>query len=104
MAVHVRLEGELPRGARTDLSVEGTIETSRVDDALFVARPAFSQANSSHALFKLEDGSDSAARVNVRIGRVSANGAEILEGLEQGDRVIVSDMSRWDQFDRIQLD
>jgi multidrug efflux pump subunit AcrA (membrane-fusion protein) len=104
VAVHVRLEGELPRGARSDLSVEGTIETSRVDDVLHVARPAFSQPDSSHAIFVVTDGGASAARVNVRIGRVSANAAEIVEGLEQGDRVIVSDMSRWDAFDRIELD
>ncbi len=104
VAVHVRFEGELPRGARPDLSVEGTIETSRVDDTLFVGRPAFSRADSSHALFKLTSGGDSAVRVNVRIGRVSADAAEILEGIEEGARVIVSDMSRWDAFDRIELD
>jgi HlyD family secretion protein len=101
--VHVRLLGELPRGARSDLSVDGTIETSRVEDVLFVARPAFSQADTSIALFKL-DSSDSALRVNVRIGRVSANAAEVVEGLEPGDRIIVSDMSRWGEFDRVELD
>ncbi len=102
--VHVRLQGELPRGARSDLSVDGTIETARVEEALFVSRPAFSQADSSIALFKLEPEGNSATRVGVRIGRVAADSAEILEGLDEGDRVIVSDMSRWDAFDRVELD
>jgi len=102
--VHVRLEGELPRGSRSDLSVDGSIETARVDDVLFVSRPAFSQADSKMALFKVDAGGGSAVRVNVEIGRVSANTAEVREGLEPGDRVIVSDMSRWDSFDRIDLD
>lgn len=102
VAAHVRFEGELPRGARPDLSVEGSIETARVEDALYVARPAFSGTGSNHALFKVEG--DSATRVNVQIGRVSADAAEIVAGLEEGDRVIVSDMSRWDAFDAIDLD
>jgi multidrug resistance efflux pump len=101
--VHVRLLGEVPRGARSDLSVDGTIETARVEDVLFLARPAFSQADTNIALFKLDSG-DSAVRVNVRVGRVSAGAAEIVEGLEPGDRVIVSDMSRWNEFDRVELD
>ena len=102
--VHVRLTGELPRGVRPDLSVEGTIETARVEDVLLVSRPAFSQADSSLSLFRLEQGGESATRVNVRIGRVAADAAEVLEGLEAGDRVIVSDMSRWESFDRVELD
>jgi HlyD family secretion protein len=101
--VHVRLLGEVPRGARSDLSVDGTIETGRVENVLFLARPAFSQADTNIALFKLDSG-DSAVRVNVRVGRVSAGAAEIVEGLEPGDRVIVSDMSRWNEFDRVELD
>ena len=102
--VQVRLTGELPRGARSDLSVDGRIETSRVDDVLFVSRPVFSRADSKLALFRLEPGGDVAVRVNVRLGRVASDSAEILEGLQAGDRVIVSDMSRWDSFDRIELD
>jgi multidrug efflux pump subunit AcrA (membrane-fusion protein) len=102
--VHVRLEGELPRGARADLSVDGTIETAVIADALFVGRPAFSQADSNLPLFRVDSGGGSATRVNVRIGRVAADAAEVLRGLEPGDRVIVSDMSRWDAFDRVELD
>jgi multidrug resistance efflux pump len=102
--VHVRLSGELPRGARPDLSVEGTIETARIDDVLFVSRPAFSQSDSSLSLFRLEPDGDSARRVSARVGRVSADAAEVLEGLDAGDRVIVSDMSRWEAFDRVELD
>jgi RND family efflux transporter MFP subunit len=102
--VHVRISGELPRGARSELSVDGTIETARLEDVLFVARPAFSQADSNMALFKIEPGGDSALSVNVRVGRVAADAAEILDGLEPGERVIVSDMSRWDDFDRVDLE
>jgi multidrug efflux pump subunit AcrA (membrane-fusion protein) len=102
--VHVRLEGELPRGARPDLSVDGSIETAHVEDVVFVSRPAFSQADSKMALFRLEPDGGSAVRVHVEIGRVAADVAEIREGLEPGDRVIVSDMSRWNGFDRVDLD
>ncbi len=101
--VHVRLGDDLPRGARPDLSVDGSIETARVEDVLFVSRPAFSQADSNLVLFKLEPGGSSAVRVNVRVGRVGSDSAEITGGLAPGDRVIVSDTSRWDSFDRIDL-
>jgi HlyD family secretion protein len=102
--VQVRLLGDLPRGARSDLSVDGTIETARSEDALFIARPAFSQADSEMALFKLESSGGSATRVGVRIGRVASDAAEVLAGLAEGDQVIVSDMSRWSDFDRVELD
>jgi HlyD family secretion protein len=102
--VHVRLEGELPRGARSDLSVEGTIEVARAEDVLHIDRPAYSQADATLGLFVLNPAGDGAIRATVRLGRVSTGSAEVLGGLEPGDRVVVSDMSRWSTFDRLEID
>jgi RND family efflux transporter MFP subunit len=102
--VEVRLEGPLPPGARPDLSVDGTIQIERLEDVLFVGRPAYGQANSAVGLFRLSDDEDEAARLTVRLGRSSVNQIEILEGLAQGDRIILSDMSRWDDTDRVRID
>lgn len=102
VSVDVALEGLLPRGARPDLSVDGTIELERLDEVLFVGRPAFGQEQSTVGLFKLRaDGQ--ATRVQVRLGRSSVNAVEILSGLTVGDQVVLSDMSTWDEFDRIRL-
>ncbi|MGH7701418.1 MAG: HlyD family secretion protein [Gemmatimonadales bacterium] len=103
VGVDVALEGDLPAGARPELSVDGTIEIDRLPDVLFVGRPVFGQANSTISLFKLVDGGDAAVRVQVRVGRSSVSTIEIVEGLEVGDRVILSDMSRWDEVDRVKL-
>ncbi len=103
VTVDVALEGALPQGARPDLSVEGTVEIERLTDVLFVGRPVHGEANSTVGLFKLiEDGKD-AARVKVVLGRTSVNTVEIVKGLQIGDQVILSDMSAWDNFDRVQL-
>lgn len=100
--VDVTLEGPLPRGARPDLTVDGTIEIERLEDVLYVERPAFGQENSTISLFKMqEDGT--ADRVQVKLGRSSVNTIEILDGLKVGDRVILSDTSQYDDFDRIRL-
>ncbi len=104
VTVDVKLEGSLPKGARPDLSVDGTIEIVRLDDVVYVGRPAFGQPSSTVGLFRLEDGGKGATRVQVKLGRTSVNTVEILEGLKVGDEVILSDMSRWDAFDRIRLD
>jgi len=101
--VEVALEGELPRGARPDLNVDGTIEIERLDDVLHVGRPAYGQSNSTVGLFMLVDGGSAAVRVPVRLGASSVNEIEILEGLKQGDEVILSDMSRWDDTERVRL-
>jgi HlyD family secretion protein len=102
--VDVSLEGELPRGAVPDLSVDGTIELERLDDVLFMGRPAFGQEQSVVTLFKVDEvDTTSAHRVQVRLGKSSVNTVEVLEGLKVGDRVILSDMSAWDSFDRISL-
>jgi HlyD family secretion protein len=101
--VDVALEGELPRGAVPDLSVDGTIELERLEDVLYMGRPAFGQEQSVIGLFKIDPASGEARRVQVQLGRNSVNTVEILSGLEVGDRVILSDMSAWDEFDRIRL-
>ena len=102
VTVDVALEGELPRGARPDLSVDGTIELERLDNVLFVGRPAFGQEQSTVGLFKLDENQE-ATRTQVQLGRSSVNTIEVLGGLKEGDQVVLSDMSAWDQFERIRL-
>lgn len=103
VTVDVALEGELPRGARPDLSVDGTIELERLDNVLYVGRPAFGQEQSTVGLFRLDPATGEASRSQVQLGRSSVNTIEILGGLAEGDEVVLSDMSAWDQFDRIRL-
>lgn len=102
VGVDISLEGDLPRGARPDLSVDGTITLEKLPDVIKVGRPAFGQENSTVSLFKL-DANGEAQRVQVRLGRTSVNEIEILEGLQPGDQVILSDMSAQDAYDRIRL-
>lgn len=101
--VDVRLEGPLPKEARPDLSVDGTIELERLNDVLYVGRPAYGQANSLVGLFKVVDDGKAAVRVTVRLGRASVSTIEVVEGLSVGDEVILSDMSAWDEHDRVRL-
>ena len=102
--VDVALDGELPRGARPDLTVDGTIELERLDDVIFVGRPVFGQENRVVSLFQIEPDGSHAARTRVGLGRASVNAIEVLEGLQPGDRVVLSDMSTWDQFNRVRID
>src|ERR1700731_540612 len=102
VTVDVALDGELPTGARPDLSVEGKVEIERLTDVLYVGRPVHGEANSTVGLFIVIDGAD-AARVQVELGRTSVNTVEIRKGLQVGDTGILSDMSAWDNFDRVQL-
>ncbi len=104
VTVDVKLTGELPKGARPDLSVDGTIDLERLDDVLYVGRPAFGQENSTISLFKLDGNGHDAIRVPVKVGRASVNSIQVLEGLHEGDTVVLSDMSRWDNTDRIRLE
>ena len=104
VTVDVNLTGELPKGARPDLSVDGTIDLEKLDDVLYVGRPAFGQENSTISLFKVDPDGKGAVRVPVKVGRASVNSIQVLEGLHQGDTVILSDMSRNDNTDRIRLD
>jgi HlyD family secretion protein len=103
VTVDVKLTGDLPKGARPDLSVDGTIDLERLDNVLFVGRPAFGQENSTISLFKLDQDGKGAVRVPVKVGRASVNSIQVLEGLHEGDTVILSDMSRNDNADRIRL-
>ena len=103
VTVDCRLEGALPAGARPDLSVDGTIELMRLDDVVYMGRPVFGQADSKVSLFKMEPEGKYANRVQVALGRASVNTIEVKSGLNVGDRVILSDMSAWDQYERIKL-
>jgi HlyD family secretion protein len=103
VTVDVALTGELPRGARPDLTVDGTIELERLENVLYVGRPAFGQEKSTVSLFRLAAGGKQANRTQVKLGRSSVNTVEILEGLKEGEQVILSDTSAWDSYDRVRL-
>ncbi len=103
VTVDVRLDAELPKGARPDLSVDGTIELERLADVLYVGRPVYAQAESTIGLFRMEPDGEHAVRTRVEVGRTSVNTIEIRGGLQLGDTVILSDMSAWDAYDRIRL-
>jgi multidrug efflux pump subunit AcrA (membrane-fusion protein) len=104
VTVDVKLTGELPKGARPDLSVDGTIDLEKLENVLYVGRPAFGQEDSTISLFKLDPDGKGAVRVPVKVGRASVNSIQVLQGLKEGDTVILSDMSREDNTDRIRLD
>jgi HlyD family secretion protein len=103
VTVDVKLEGELPPGARPDLSVDGTIEVERLVDVIYVGRPASGQPDSQMTLFRLDAGTKEATRVRVEFGKASVNTIEVKQGLQPGDKVILSDTSDWDSYDRIRL-
>lgn len=104
VTVDVQLEGQLPQGARPDLSVDGTIDLENLKNVLYVGRPAFGQEKSTVEIFKVDSDQKSASRVKVQLGRSSVNTVEIVGGLNEGDQVILSDMSRWDKYDRVRLE
>jgi HlyD family secretion protein len=103
VTVDVALDGDLPQGARPDLSVDGVIEIERLDDVLYVGRPAYGQPGGSVGLFRLAPGGREAGRATVRLGRSSVNTVEIMEGLTEGDVVILSDMSAYDRSEKVRL-
>jgi HlyD family secretion protein len=103
VTVDVSIDDPLPPGARPDLSVDGTITLENLRDVLFVGRPVHGQSDSTIGIFKIVDDGAEAVRVNVKLGRSSVNTIEILDGLKVGDKVILSDMSAWDAFDRVRL-
>jgi HlyD family secretion protein len=103
VTVDVTLDEELPRGARPDMSVDGTIELERLDNILYVGRPAFGQEKAKTNLFKLSADGSTATVTPVDLGRSSVNTIEVVRGLSVGDRVILSDMSQWDGYDRVRL-
>jgi len=104
VTVDVSLTGELPKGARPDLSVDGTIDLEKLENVLYVGRPAFGQENSTISMFVLDPQSNGASRTQVKTGRASVNLIQIESGLKEGDTVILSDMSRWDNTDRVKLE
>jgi len=103
VTVDVAIDGELPKGARPDLSVDGTIELERLNDVIYVGRPAFGQENNTVGIFKLVVGRNEAVRTPVKLGKSSVNTIEIVNGLQPGDQVILSDTSAWDSHERIRL-
>jgi multidrug efflux pump subunit AcrA (membrane-fusion protein) len=103
VTVDVGIDDPLPLGARPDLSVDGTIELENLKDVLYVGRPVHGQSDSTISLFKVLPDDSDAERVNVKLGRSSVNTVEILQGLQIGDKVVLSDMSQWDNVDRIRL-
>jgi HlyD family secretion protein len=103
VTVDVGIDDPLPLGARADLSVDGTITLENLQDVLYVGRPVHGQTDATISLFKVMPDDSDAVRVNVKLGRNSVNTVEILNGLQVGDKVILSDMSQWDNVDRIRL-
>jgi multidrug efflux pump subunit AcrA (membrane-fusion protein) len=101
--VEVTLEGDLPAGARPDLNIDGTVELERLNDVLHVGRPAYGQSHSTVSLFRVVDDGDAAERVTVQLGRSSVNQIEVVEGLREGDIIVLSDMSRYDDVDRVRI-
>ena len=104
VTVDVKLTGELPKGARPDLSVDGTIDLEKLENVLYLGRPAFGQESSTISMFKLDPAGNAATRTQVKTGRASVNLIQIDSGLKEGDTVILSDMSRWDNTDRVRLE
>ncbi|HEX9755565.1 MAG TPA: HlyD family efflux transporter periplasmic adaptor subunit [Gemmatimonadales bacterium] len=103
VAVDVSLDAALPQGARPDLAVDGTIEIERLVDVLHVGRPAYGQPESTVGLYRLTRNGDAAERVQVKLGRGSVNTIQVIEGLKEGDVVILSDMSQWDRYERVRI-
>jgi HlyD family secretion protein len=103
VTVDVSLTGELPRGAVPDLSVDGTVQLERLDNILYVGRPSLGQDDSTVGLFKLTSDSGDAERVQVSLGKSSVNAIEVKAGLNEGDQVVLTDMSQWDAYDRVRL-
>ena len=103
VTVDIAIDGPLPEGARPDLSVDGTIDLDRMVDVLYVDRPALGNENAAVHLFRVSPDGKTATRVPVRMGRASVNNIQVLSGLNVGDTVVISDMSRWDAADHVRL-
>jgi HlyD family secretion protein len=103
VTVDVCLEGELPRGARPDLTVDGTVVLENLPDVIQVGRPAFGQDAATISLFKVDPTTGEAVRTQVQLGRSSVTSVEIIKGLKPGDQVILTDMSAWDAYDRVRV-
>jgi len=104
VTVDLSIDDALPKGARPDLSVDATIEIEKLDSVLYVGRPAAAQSGRTMSLFKLAAGEREATRVQVTLGRASVSLVEVVKGLAEGDRVVVSDTSEWDAHDRVRIE
>ncbi len=103
VTVEVAIDDSLPAGTRSDLAVDGTITIERLNDVLYIGRPGFGQANSSVGIFKVDKGKGEASRVTVQLGVASVNTIEVKKGLQVGDSVIISDMSQFDNTNRVKI-
>ena len=103
VTVDIALDGALPAGARPDISVDATITIERLNDVLYTGRPAYGQPNATVGMFKLVEGGHYAVRIPVKLGRTSVNAVEIVQGLAEGDSVVLSDMTRYDNVERVKL-
>jgi multidrug efflux pump subunit AcrA (membrane-fusion protein) len=103
VGVDVSLLGPLPQGARPELSVDGVVQIERLSDVVYMDRPVSGEPGTTIGLFKIDGDGKGAGRVNVKLGRASVNTIEVLEGLKVGDRVILSDMSQYDSYQRLRL-
>jgi HlyD family secretion protein len=103
VTVEVALEGAMPPGARADLAVDGTIEIERLTNVMYVGRPAYGQPESTVGIFKLEPDNKTAVRTNVKLGRGSVNQIEVMQGLQPGDKIIISDMSNFDNANKVRI-
>ncbi len=103
VTIDVALPRDLPRSARSDMSIDGNVVIQRLDDVTYVGRPAYGQANQRVGMFKVVEDGQFAERINVTLGASSVNEIQVIEGLQEGDIVILSDMSNWDGFDRVRL-
>ena len=103
VVVEVAIDSVLPKGARADMSIDGTIELERLPNVLYVGRPAYGSPESTVGIFKVSEDGSEATRVNVKLGRASVNTVEVITGLTPGDSVIISDMTQWDNVSRVRL-
>ncbi len=103
VTVEVALDGAMPPGARADLAVDGTIEIERLTNVMYVGRPAYGQPESTVGIFKLEPDNKTAVRTNVKLGRGSVNQIEVMQGLQPGDKIIISDMSNFDNATKVRI-
>ena len=103
VTIDVSIDESLPAGARPDLNIDGTIQLERLKSIVFTGRPTFAQDNSAVGMFRLDPDGKSATRVQVRVGRVSANAVEIVQGLQAGDKIVLSDVTLPDNAERFRI-
>jgi multidrug efflux pump subunit AcrA (membrane-fusion protein) len=103
VTIDVSLDGPLPNGARPDLNVDGNIQTKKLTNVIYTGRPAYGQDGATVGMFKVDDDGKGASRIQVRLGVSSVNAVQIISGLKPGDKVILSDMTQWENADRVRI-